>query len=227
MEPTHTLLVVEDDPAIRRLICKTVQHEGWQAQTAETIKRALIEVKAKPPACVLLDLGLPDCDGNEFIRQVRTWSDLPIIVLTARDNEASKVAALDAGANDYVTKPFSIAELLARIRVQLRQRQPTATDSVYTFGAVSVDSARHSVRFQGEDAHLTPTEYRLLLELLRHEGKICTHRQLLLAVWGPNCVETPHYLRVYMAKLRQKLEIQPEAPQHFVTESGLGYRFIK
>lgn len=227
MEPTHSILVVEDDPAIRRLICKTLQHEGWLAVTAESVKRALIEAKAKPPACMLLDLGLPDGDGIDLIRQLRTWSDFPIVVLTARDHEASKVQALDAGANDYVTKPFSIAELLARIRVQLRQRQPSSTDSVYTFGAVSVDSQHHSVRFQGEDAHLTPTEYRLLLELLRHEGKICTHRQLLLAVWGPNCVETPHYLRVYMAKLRQKLETQPEAPQHFLTESGLGYRFIK
>lgn len=227
MEPIHSILVVEDDPAIRRLICKTLEHEGWLAVTAESVKRALIEAKAKPPACMLLDLGLPDGDGIDLIRQLRTWSDFPIVVLTARDHETSKVQALDEGANDYVTKPFSIAELLARIRVQLRQRQPSSTDSVYTFGVVSVDSQLHNVRFQGEDAHLTPTEYRLLLELLRHEGKICTHRQLLLAIWGPNCVETPHYLRVYMAKLRQKLEIQPEAPQHFLTETGLGYRFIK
>lgn len=219
------ILVIEDDPAIRRLICKTLQLEGWQANAVDSIKRALLEVKAKPPECVLLDLGLPDADGMTFIEQLRTWSDIPIIVLTARTHEDSKVMALDAGANDYVTKPFQIAELLARIRVQLRQRQPSSIQNLYAFGAVTVNSEQHSVHFQGEDAHLTPTEYRLLMVLLRHEGKVCTHRQLLLAVWGPNFVETPQYLRVYIAKLRQKLELHPENPQHFLTESGLGYRF--
>lgn len=226
MDVNPNILVVEDDPAINKLICKTLKLEGWGVISVSNGKRALIEAAAKRPECILLDLGLPDMDGIGVLQSLRAWSDVPIIVLTARDQENSKVTALDAGANDYVTKPFGIAELLARLRVQLRLRQPKQHESVYEFGAVNINSITNKVTFNKEEVHLTPTEYRLLLELIRHEGKICSQRQLLLAVWGPNYVESPQYLRIYMGKLRQKLEATPENPKHFLTEIGFGYRFV-
>ncbi len=226
MSVPKSILVIEDDVAIAQLIRKTLHQEGWNVLLADHVERALLDGKAKQPECIILDLGLPDMDGCEFIRQWRQWSDVPIIVLTARQHEESKVEALDAGANDYMTKPFGIAELLARIRAQMRQRQPKANQSQYAFGDNIIDFAERRVIHQGQLAHLTPTEYALLLELVRHEGKVCTQRQLLLAVWGPNYLEEPQYLRIYLGKLRQKLEKDAANPRHFMTEVGIGYRFL-
>lgn len=226
MNVPKNILVIEDDAAISQLICKTLQQEGWNILLAHNVERALLDGKAKQPECIILDLGLPDKDGIEFIHQWRQWSDVPIIVLTARQNEESKVEALDAGANDYMTKPFGIAELLARIRSQMRQRQPKVNQPQYVFGENIIDFVERRVTHQGQIVHLTPTEYSLLLELVRNEGKVCTQRQLLLAVWGPNYVEEAQYLRIYLGKLRQKLERDFAIPRHFITEVGVGYRFL-
>jgi two-component system KDP operon response regulator KdpE len=221
------ILLVEDDPQIRRFVRLALEDADMRVTEAETIKRALIDVATRQPQLVILDLGLPDGDGKTFITETRTWSALPILVLSARDQEREKVAALDAGADDYLTKPFGVDELRARIRALLRRRLPEETDSTLRFGEIEVALASHEVRKRGVPVHLTPIEFRLLAALLRGKGGVLTYRQLLLDVWGPGHAERTHYLRVHMANLRQKLEDDPAQPRHLITELQVGYRLVR
>ncbi|MBI5333813.1 MAG: two-component system response regulator KdpE [Burkholderiales bacterium] len=228
-EPTPKILLVEDDPEIRRFVRWALQEQGLDVAEAEGVRRGLIEAGTRRPDLVVLDLGLPDGDGSDFIRDLRGWSDVPVIVLSARGSEADKIAALDAGADDYLAKPFGAGELLARVRAHLRRRaQAAATGSSATldFGGVQVDLMHRTVTRDGQPLHLTPIEYRLLTHLAAHPNCVLTHRQLLAAVWGPSHVEDAHYLRVYMAQLRRKLEDDPSQPRHLRTETGVGYRFV-
>ncbi|WP_186150956.1 two-component system response regulator KdpE [Burkholderia gladioli] len=227
-EPTLTVVLIEDEKQIRRFVRTALEAEGIAVFDAETGKQGLIETATRKPDLVIVDLGLPDTDGLDVIRELRGWSELPVIVLSARTREDEKVAALDAGADDYLTKPFGVSELLARIRAHLRRRNlggANDTPSV-SFGAVKVDLALRIVTRGGAPVHLTPLEYRLLATLVRHAGRVLTHRQLLRDVWGPSHVESHHYLRIYMAHLRQKLEADPAQPEHIVTETGVGYRLV-
>ena len=205
-----------------------LEAEGCDVFEADSVKRGLIETGTRKPDLLVLDLGLPDGDGIDLIRELRTWSEIPIIVLSARTAEAEKIAALDAGADDYLTKPFGAAELLARIRAHLRRRQRAGTDgpSQVEFGAVKIDLGRRLVEKDGAQLHLTPIEFRLLAYLLANPDCVLTHRQLLKAVWGPSHAEDSHYVRVYMGQLRKKLEADPANPDHIVTEPGIGYRFV-
>jgi len=221
-----TILIVEDEKEIRRFVRLALESEGLKIVEAEQLQRGLIEAATRKPDLVILDLGLPDGDGNDFIREVRQWSTMPVIVLSARSDEQDKIDALDAGADDYLTKPFGIGELLARVRVALRRHQRSQPEPLVQFGAVSVDLAARRVVRNGEEVHLTPTEFRLLSLLLNNAGKVLTQRQLLNQVWGPNAVEHSHYLRIYMGHLRQKLEENPTRPSHLLTETGIGYRFM-
>lgn len=224
-----TVLIVEDEKEIRRFLRIALEGENFRVFDAETLNRGLIEAATRKPELVILDLGLPDGDGIQFIRDVRQWSSMPIIVLSARVDEGDKIAALDAGADDFLSKPFGIGELLARVRVALRHRPAMPSDAMsahISFGEVSVDITARRVTREGRDLHLTPIEFRLLVSLLNHPGKVMTQRQLLSQVWGPNAVEHNHYLRIYMGHLRQKLERDPAQPQHLLTETGVGYRFI-
>lgn len=226
-EPTPIVIVIEDEPNIRRFIKMSLEAEGCQVYEADSVKRGLIEAGTRQPDMVVLDLGLPDGDGLDFIRDLRAWSDIPIIVLSARTTETDKVGALDAGADDYLTKPFGAAELLARVRAQLRRRSRTGTGAaVFEFGKMRVDLGKRVVERAGETLHLTPIEYRLLAYLIAHPDSVLTHRQLLLNVWGPSHAEDSHYVRVYMGALRKKIEDDPSQPRHFITEAGVGYRFI-
>jgi len=226
-EPHPRVLVVEDEPEIRRFVCVALEREGYEAYEADGVERGGIEAGTRRPDLVVLDLGLPDGDGVDLIRRLRTWSDVPIVVLSARTDEPDKVDALDAGADDYLVKPFGAAELLARVRAQLRRRTLGAGgDTVLEFGDVRLDRAHRTVERGGEAVHLTPIEYRLLAHLAAHPHSVLTHRQLLQAVWGPGHVEDSHYLRVYMATLRKKIERDPAKPAHLVTETGIGYRFV-
>jgi two-component system KDP operon response regulator KdpE len=203
-----------------------LEAEGYRVHEAETLQRGLIEAGTRKPDVIVLDLGLPDGDGVTLVRDVRGWSSVPIIVLSARVDEADKVAALDAGADDYLVKPFGVAELLARVRASLRRRAQGAGESpIVHFGAVSVDLTNRRVTQNGADVHLTQIEFRLLATLLAHPGKVLTHRQLLRDVWGPAHVEHNHYLRIYMGHLRQKLEADPAQPRYLLTETGVGSRF--
>lgn len=220
------LLIVEDEKAIRRFLRSALEDQGIRVYEAETLQRGLIEAATRKPELVILDLGLPDGDGVDFIREVRQWSAMPIIVLSARSDEQDKISALDAGADDYLCKPFGIGELQARLRVALRRCGGEQSTPVWQFADVRVDlAARHITRNDAE-IHLTPIEFRLLATLLNNEGKVLTQRQLLNQVWGPNAVEHSHYLRIYMGHLRQKLEQDPARPRHLLTETGIGYRFI-
>ncbi len=205
-----------------------MEGEGYRVFEAENMHRGLIEAGTRKPDLVILDLGLPDGDGMDFIRDLRAWSSLPIIVLSARIEEADKVEALDRGADDYLSKPFGVAELLARVRASLRRRAVAAGEEgpIAHFGDVVVDLAKRRVSKAGEDVHLTQIEFRLLAVLLGHAGKVLTHRQLLREVWGPSYVEHSHYLRIYMGHLRQKLEDHPARPKFLITETGIGYRFV-
>lgn len=224
-----TILIVEDEKEIRRFLRVALEGEGFRVVDADTLNRGLIEAATRKPEMAILDLGLPDGDGIQFIREVRQWSSMPVIVLSARSDEQDKINALDAGADDFLTKPFGVGELLARVRVALRHRPSSSSSSEQaqiTFGEVSVDIAARRVTRDGSDLHLTPIEFRLLVSLLNHPGKVMTQRQLLVQVWGPNAVEHSHYLRIYMGHLRQKLERDPAQPQHLLTETGVGYRFI-
>ncbi len=226
--PNPKVIVVEDEANLRRFVRLALEAEGCDVFEADSVKRGLIETGTRKPDLLVLDLGLPDGDGIDLIRELRTWSEIPIIVLSARTAEAEKVAALDAGADDYLTKPFGSAELLARIRAHLRRRQRAGTDgpSQVEFGAVKIDLGRRLVEKDGAQLHLTPIEFRLLAYLLANPDCVLTHRQLLKAVWGPSHAEDSHYVRVYMGQLRKKLEADPANPDHIVTEPGIGYRFV-
>jgi len=221
------VLVIEDDPQIRRFLRATLGTHGYRLFEATAGETGLVEAATRQPEIVILDLGLPDIDGLEVIRRLREWTALPIIVLSARGQERDKIAALDAGADDYVSKPFGVGELLARMRAALRHaaRNPEdAGESTFTLGDLHVDLPKRQVSVAGNQVHLTPIEYRLLTTLIRHAGKVLTHRQLLLEVWGPPYADQAHYLRVYMAQLRRKLEADPARPRYLLTEPGVGYR---
>jgi two-component system KDP operon response regulator KdpE len=221
-----TVLIVEDEKEIRRFVRLALENEDLKVFDADTLQRGLIEAATRKPDLVILDLGLPDGDGTDFIRDLRQWSAIPVIVLSARSDEQDKIAALDAGADDYLTKPFGIGELLARVRVALRRHSGQQPDARVHFADVSVDFAARRVQRGGNEIHLTPIEFRLLSILLNNAGKVLTQRQLLSQVWGPNAVEHSHYLRIYMGHLRQKLEANPTQPAHLLTETGIGYRFM-
>ena len=226
-ENLATILIVEDEQAIRRFVRSALEAEGFRVCEADGVQRGLIEAATRKPDLVVLDLGLPDGDGQDFIRDLRLWSPIPVIVLSARVDETDKVKALDAGADDYLIKPFGIGELLARVRVALRRRgQVTDSPSpLVQLGDVCIDLVSRRITRGDEEIHLTPIEFRLLGELLAHPDKVLTHRQLLLAVWGPTFVEHNHYLRIYMGHLRQKLEQDPTLPRYLLTETGVGYRY--
>ncbi|HEV2979468.1 MAG TPA: two-component system response regulator KdpE [Casimicrobiaceae bacterium] len=226
---TSTLVVIEDDPQIRRFLRTGLSTEPFRIFEAETGRAGLVEAATRKPDLVILDLGLPDLDGVEVVSELRQWYTRPIIILSARSNEQEKIKALDAGADDYLTKPFGIGELLARLRAALRRAARdagVAAENSIEFGDVRVDLAARRVQRAGSDVHLTPNEYRLLAALVRHAGKVCTHRQLLAEVWGPSHVEHGHYLRIYMAQLRHKLELDPTNPRFLRTEAGVGYRLL-
>jgi two-component system KDP operon response regulator KdpE len=226
-EPNPVIVVVEDEANIRRFIRMSLEAEGWQVFEADSLKRGLIEAGTRQPDLVVLDLGLPDGDGVDFIRDLRTWSEIPIIVLSARTTEVDKVGALDAGADDYLTKPFGAAELLARVRAQLRRQSRSGSGAtVFQFGKVRVDLGKRLVERDGQPLHLTPIEYRLLAYLITHPDGVLTHRQLLKNVWGPSHVDDSHYVRVFMGMLRKKIEDDPSQPKHLITETGVGYRFV-
>jgi two-component system KDP operon response regulator KdpE len=221
-----TVVLVEDDREIRHWLRVVLEAEGYRLFFAETAGQGLTETAARQPDLVLLDLGLPDLDGVEVIRRIREWSKVPILVISARGQEQDKVDALDCGADDYVSKPFGTKELLARMRVALRHTalQDSAESAVYESGKLRVDLAARLVYLDGQEVHLTPNEYKLLAALVRHAGKVLTHRHLLKEVWGPNFVEHTNYLRVHMSQLRRKIEAEPARPRHILTESGVGYR---
>ncbi len=221
------IVIIEDDPQIRRFLRAGLQAHDFEIHEAETGKLGLIMAATRKPDLIVLDLGLPDMDGVEVIKKLREWTSRPVIILSARNMEADKVEALDAGADDYLTKPFGIDELLARIRVALRHASrpgPVDASNVFTQGNLRVDLTQRRVSRNGEEVHLTPIEYRLLTTLIKHAGKVLTHRQLLTEVWGPSYIENSHYLRIYMGCLRHKLEADPARPQLFLTEAGTGYR---
>jgi two-component system KDP operon response regulator KdpE len=222
------ILVIEDDAQIRRFIETTLSAQSWKVFEAGTLKQGLVEAGTRKPDLVILDLGLPDGSGMDFIREFRGWSSVPVIVLTARTDETDKVAALDAGADDYLTKPFGVAELLARIRANLR-RQLSSRENIreFRFGDVCVDHEKRIVSKAGNEIHLTPIEFRLLSVLIANAGRVMTQRQLLREVWGPTHSEHSHYLRIYMGHLRQKLEDEPAQPKHILTETAVGYRLVQ
>jgi two-component system, OmpR family, KDP operon response regulator KdpE len=226
-EPRPAILIVEDEPEIRRFLRAAFGVEGYRVVESTTGRRGSIDAGTHKPDLAIVDLALPDVDGIEVIRRIREWSPMPIIVLSARVQERSKIEALDAGANDYVTKPFGIGELLARVRAALRHvvRPPSGT-SILRFGNTVVDLEKRTAGRDGEEVRLTPIEFRLLALLAKHLGMVVTHRQLLTQVWGPTHERDTHYLRIYMKQLREKLEIDPVRPRHLVTETGVGYRLV-
>ncbi len=227
MSTMINVLIIEDEQAIRRFLRTALEADGLRVFEADTLQRGLLEAASRKPDLTILDLGLPDGDGIDFIREVRLWSQMPIIVLSARTEEADKIDALDAGADDYLSKPFGIGELQARLRVALRRHASgQKNEPQVVFGAMVVDLAARRILRDGEEVHLTPIEFRLLAVLLNNAGKVLTQRQLLNQVWGPNAVEHSHYLRIYMGHLRQKVEVDPARPRHLLTETGIGYRFM-
>jgi two-component system KDP operon response regulator KdpE len=225
-EPLVNVVLIEDDEPIRRFVHSALGASGFQVWPAETAARGLIEAATRQPELIILDLGLPDRDGLDVIRDLRVWTAIPILILSARGEETQKVAALDAGADDYLTKPFGVPELLARMRALLRRAVRVEDDgkTLVEFGDLRIDLAHRTVSRAGEAVHLTPIEYRMLTVLLTHAGRVLTHRQLLREVWGPSHVDRIHYLRVFMAGLRRKLEAEPARPRHLLTVSGVGYR---
>ncbi len=222
-------VIVEDEPQIRRFVRGALEGEGWQVHEAGTLQRGRVEAGSRRPDLLLVDLGLPDGDGVDLIREVRGWSSVPLIVLSARADETDKVQALDAGADDYLTKPFGVGELLARVRANLRRSRAAGGEdaqSTCRFGDIEIDRPARLVRRGGQEVHLTPIEYRLLSTLVANAGRVLTHRQLLREVWGPQHAEQTHYLRIYMGHLRQKLEDDPAQPRHLLTETAVGYRLL-
>jgi two-component system KDP operon response regulator KdpE len=227
MADAPRILIVEDEPEIRRFLRVSLEHHGFRLNEVTLVREAIAQAAMQPPDLMILDLGLPDGDGLEVIANVRGWSPLPIIVLSARGQETDKVRALDAGADDYLTKPFGIEELLARVRVALRHSASGATadaSAVFQVGELRIDQSSRRVVVREQEVHLTPTEYKLLTLLARHAGKVVTHRQILKEVWGPGSAQETQYLRVFMAALRQKLEEKPAQPRYLLTELGVGYR---
>jgi len=222
------ILIVEDDADIRRFVRMALESEGHEAFEADSIKRGLIEAGTRRPELIVVDLGLPDGDGIDLIRDLRGWSASPVIVLSARSSETDKIAALDAGADDYLVKPFGAGELMARVRAQLRRQMPQggAGEPLIRFGDVCIDLTRRVVERNGKPLHLTPIEYRLLTYLAAQPDRVVTHRQLLKVVWGPGHGEDTHYVRVHMANLRKKIEAEASMPRHLITEAGIGYRFV-
>ena len=221
-----TALLVEDEPQIRRAIRSVLESEDYRVFEAETGKRGLVEAGTRMPDILVVDLGLPDMDGAQLVREVRTWSEVPILILSARTDEEDKIAALDSGADDYLTKPFGVGELLARLRALTRRRIKDASASArVNFADVQVDLGRRVVTRAGENVRLTKIEYRLLAILVANPGRVLTQRYLMQEVWGPAYAENSHYLRVYVSRLRQKLEPNQAEPAHFLTEAGIGYRF--
>lgn len=227
--PEGHIVLIEDEKQIRRFLRMTLEAEGIQVTEAETGKQGLTEINTRQPDLVMLDLGLPDMDGVEVIKQLRSWSSIPILILSARSEEAQKVKALDSGADDYLTKPFGVPEMMARIRVHLRRHaSPSASaTSTFSFGDVTVDFMQRHITRKGQSVRLTPIEYKLLSALIRQAGKVVTHSQLLREVWGPGHAEHGHYVRIYMGHLRQKLEDDPARPAHIFTETGVGYRLVQ
>ncbi len=221
-------LLVEDEPQIRRFVRLALEDAGWQTHESATMQRGLIDAGTRSPDLIVLDLGLPDGDGVDFIIDIRKWSNVPIIVLSARVNEAEKVRALDAGADDYLTKPFGVEELLARVRATLRRHQQTMGErsSTIQFGNVTVDLKDRRVTKGGQNVHLTPTEFKLLSIMVTNAGRVMTNPQLLRSVWGPGHADDAHYLRIYMGHLRHKLEDIPAQPRFLVTETSVGYRLL-
>jgi two-component system KDP operon response regulator KdpE len=222
-----TILVVEDERQIRRLLRASLSGQGYRVLEAETGREGVAMAASHRPELVILDLGLPDMDGLDVVRQVREFAGVPILILSARGRERDKIAALDAGADDYVTKPFGMGELTARMRVALRHAvvgDPGAEEAVVSIGDLTVDFTRHEVRLKDQKIRLTPIEYKLLGVLARNAGKVVTHRQLLREVWGPSFLDQSHYVRVYMRQLRNKLEATPARPRYLLTEPGVGYR---
>ncbi len=225
--PLPIILLIEDEPPIRRFLRASLPTQGYHLEEATTGEEGLLQAAMRRPDVIILDLGLPDIDGLEVTKRLREWTATPIIVLSARGREDDKIAALDAGADDYLTKPFGLGELLARLRVALRHaaRAPGEEgEPVFRVGDLRVDLVRRQVWVAEEEVHLTPNEYKLLTTLVQHAGKVLTHRQLLREVWGPGYAEENHYLRVYMGQLRHKLEKEPARPRYLLTEPGVGYR---
>jgi two-component system KDP operon response regulator KdpE len=225
--PAPLVLLIEDEPQMRRFLRTALRAHDYQVVEAATARQGLAQAAGRNPEVILLDLGLPDADGLEVTRTIRRTSRTPIIVLSARGQEHDKVSALDLGADDYLTKPFGVSELMARMRVVLRHAALPAdapVNPIFDVGGLRVDLLRRQVFRDVQELHLTPTEYKLLATLVRHAGKAVTHRQLLHEVWGMNFVDQTHYLRVYMAQLRHKLESDPTRPRFLLTESGVGYR---
>jgi two-component system KDP operon response regulator KdpE len=218
-------LIVDDEIQIRRFLRVSLEANAYRVQEAETGQEALNLAAQIRPDVMILDLGLPDMSGIDVLERLREWSRVPVIVLSVLNADKDKIIALDRGADDYLTKPFSMGELLARLRVALRHVQPQSETPIFTSGQLSVDFARRIVTINGEPVKLTPTEYALLRLFIQHRGKVLTHRQILREVWGPEYVEETHYLRVYMAQLRQKLEVDSSRPKLLLTEPGVGYRF--
>ncbi len=226
MSNSATIIIVEDEAQIRRFLRTTLTAEGYHVFEAETGKQGLTEAATRKPDLIILDLGLPDMDGVEVVKGVRAWTTVPILILSARAQESDKISALDAGADDYLVKPFGVGELLARIRVALRHVTSVATgeEGIFSVDELNVDMVNRKVTVGGAEVHLTPLEYRLLTVLVKHAGKVLTHQLLLKEVWGPNYVERAHYLRIYMGTLRHKLEKDPARPRFLLTEVGVGYR---
>jgi two-component system KDP operon response regulator KdpE len=220
------VLIVDDEPQIRRLLSVSLEANGYRVLPAVTGQEGLVLAAQHRPDLVILDLGLPDLSGQEILRRLREWSSAPVIILSVQDDEAGKVAALDAGADDYVTKPFNTAELLARLRVALRHTAKPDEAAVFQAWNLVVDLAARQVTVGGREIKLTVTEYNLLRLFVRHAGKVLTHRQILREVWGPGHENDTHYLRVYIAHLRDKLEADPAQPRHLITEPGVGYRLV-
>jgi len=221
-----SILVVEDEPEIRRFLRASLAAEGYRVVESSTGRRGTIDAGTHKPDLAIVDLGLPDFDGVEVIRRIRSWSSMPIVVLSARIQESAKVEALDAGADDYVTKPFGVGELLARVRAALRHATRSPAGTILGLGASRIDLEKRRVTREGAEVRLTPVEFKLLACLAKHLGLVVTHRQMLSEVWGPSHVGHTHYLRIYMKQLREKLEADPARPKHLVTETGVGYRLL-
>lgn len=225
--PGANILIVEDEPEIRRFLRSALVTEGYKVVESATARRGAIDASTHKPDLAIIDLGLPDFDGIDVIRQIRAWSPMPIIVLSARAQEASKIDAFEAGADDYVTKPFGVGELIARVKVALRRVLRAASNHPLTIGDAAFDVELRSATRNGRAIHLTPIEFRIIACLASHLGQVVMHKQLLTEVWGPTHATDTHYLRIYMKQLRDKLEIDPVQPRHLITETGIGYRLVE